>query len=295
MVDGFDVRAGAAVVEGWSSRRLPFEPKDWLQDYRTALRGAIGRLSRPCPELYCAYTSTEPGRCDVENVLLYNLGARAFAGLGVTEVSVERFFRRPEPLDDLTFSPDHHHLYRCGPSPPPPDWQAIATWPPTRVEVPFRIEQVWSALSASVVPLVVTDPATARLSLCLDVEHPRSARPPAVVSAMKVLIDGAIASLHVHDGSRINELATRLAPRLGRAAPTIAGELTDPSSAVLGRRRLLWPFGNFVQWNPADDGLVWLRVAAHPGGAWLIGGSLHAVGAEHDDRTDGPRHVRHEA
>lgn len=284
VVDGFDVRAGGAVVEGWSSRRLPFEPKGWLLDYRTALRRAIGALDHPCPELYCAYTSVGAGRCDVENVLLYNLGASAFAGLEVTEVVVERLFHRPEPPHHLTFSPDHHHLYRCGPSATSPGWPSIATWPPTTVAPPFRIERIWSALRTSTVPMVVTDPATAHLSLRLDLEHPSTARPPAILSAMKVLIDGAIASLHVHDGSRLDDVAGRLAARLGRTAPGVAEELMDPAHAVLGKRRLLWPLGNFVQWNPADDGIVWLRVKVHSGDAWRISGDLKAIDPSKDNR-----------
>jgi hypothetical protein len=290
VVEGFDVRADGAAVEGWASARLPFEPKGWLLDYRRALQGAIGDLNRPCPQLYCAYTSADVHLSDVENVLLYNVGASAFGGLGVTEVTVERFFRPPSSPRQRSFSPDHHHIYRCGHSPATPDWPAIARWPPTEVTVPFRIERLWSALRSSVVSVVVTEPGTARLSLQLELEHPTTARPPAVLSAMKVLIDGAIASLHAHDGRDLDDLAVRLAPRLDRAAPEIAEELMDTSHAVLGRRRLLWPVGSFVQWNPADDGIVWLRAKVHPGAAWRISGDLRAVGAEQDHRGDAASH-----
>lgn len=235
------------------------------------------RSQPPVPQLYCAYTSADQRPTDVENVLLYNVGTSAFAGLGVTEVTVERFYRRPSLLHQLTFSPDHHHLYRCGPGAASPNWPAIASWSPTEVVVPLRIERIWSAMRRTVVPLVVTDPATARLSLQLDLEHPTPARPPAVLSAMKVLIDGTIASLHVHNGRDLDDLAARLAPRLDRTAPEIAAELMDPSHAILGMRRLLWPFGNFVRWNPADDGTVWLRAKVHPGARWRISGELKAI------------------
>ena len=46
------------------------------------------------------------------------------------------------------------------------------------------------------------------------------------------------------------------------------------SIAVLGRRRLLWLFGRFVQWNPADDCLGFIRVTAHCGETWRVGGRL---------------------
>jgi len=286
MLDGFDVVAEAAVVEGWASRWLPFEPKGWLLDYRTALRAALRRLPRPCPSLYCAYTSAEPSRCDVENVLLYNVGSGAFGDLAVAEVVVERFFNRPATVDPFSFPTDHHHHYRCGQVGAAPAWETIATWRRIPVEVPFKLERLWSSLRAAVVPLVATDPATAHLSLQLELEHPAATRPPAVISAMKVMIDAAIASLHVHDGSSTDELAGRLAARLGGDAPQLAAELMDPSCAVLGRRRLLWPFRGFVQWNPADDGVVWIRVATQPGDMWRISGDLKATAATNDHRTE---------
>ena len=42
----------------------------------------------------------------------------------------------------------------------------------------------------------------------------------------------------------------------------VAGLLVANPAGVLGQRRLVWPFHEFVQWNPADDGLVQLHVRA---------------------------------
>jgi len=73
---------------------------------------------------------------------------------------------------------------------------------------------------------------------------------------VKTLFDGIIAGLHSHDGSRLDEVAGRLATRLNAEPANIRRALMDTKNAILGQRRLLHPFLRYVQWNPADDLLV---------------------------------------
>jgi hypothetical protein len=276
VADDFEIHADAATVEGWASRRLPFEPRSWMLDYRDELHAAIRGL-HPDPVLYCAYTALDPSVCDVENVLLYNVGLSAFSHLGVTSVVAERFFASPPGRRRATAALDHHHLYRCGTSTARLSWATVATWAPSGLEPPFAIERVGSALRRSAVPVRAIDPAGVRLSIELDVQHPHLARTATALSVMKTLIDGAIASLHTHNGEALREVAVRLATRLDRYPTDIAEELMDQSVAVLGSRRLLWPFGRFVQWNPADDRIVRLRIQLRPGDSWRVSGTLQAV------------------
>lgn len=272
-VDGFEVRASPKLVEGWAPRRLPFEPKGLMLNYRNALRDALGEL-QPGRVLYCAYSSTDESPCDVENVLLYNLGLSSFSHLGATEVVVERSFTQPPARPDEMIATGHHHLYWLVSRPTPTGAVVLADWPVTDVDPPWSVERVWSALRPAVQPRTAADPATARLSLEVTLEHPPSSRHPTALSVMKVVVDAMIATVHAHDGTYVGELANRLAARLHRAEADIVVELMDDSAACLGRRRLLWPFGRFVQWNPADDCLDFIRVNARCGETWRIGGRL---------------------
>ncbi len=95
-----------------------------------------------------------------------------------------------------------------------------------------------------------------------------------MLGMVKVLVDGVISALHTHDGTQLELLAERLGERLSVPAHHLAGLLTGDLAAVLGARRLLWPFRNFVQWNPADDGIVRLRVATMASPTWQLSGTL---------------------
>jgi hypothetical protein len=67
------------VVELWSLKRLPFEPKDWLLDMRDSLRTAISQLIvNDSSILSATYTSPIEELCDVENILFYNVGTGRF-------------------------------------------------------------------------------------------------------------------------------------------------------------------------------------------------------------------------
>lgn len=103
---------------------------------------------------------------------------------------------------------------------------------------------------------------------------------------MKILVDGAVASLHRYDGTDLVEVSQRLSSRLGLEPAAVAGKLADTSRALLGPRQLLWRFGQFVQWNPADDRLARIELTARPSDAWRVSGSLHPFVA---GRSDGER------
>jgi hypothetical protein len=95
---------------------------------------------------------------------------------------------------------------------------------------------------------------------------------------LKVLLDGVVAAFHVHDGSRLSELAARhttVAP--GGSPAAVVDRLMDPSWAVLGPRRLVAPYRTGVQWNPADDGLVAAEVLLRPGAVVRLTGELWTV------------------
>ncbi|HEV2068979.1 MAG TPA: hypothetical protein VGR26_04205, partial [Acidimicrobiales bacterium] len=122
----FVVRGSDAGVEGWSSQRLPFEPKGWMLEYRTALREELRRLdSGTRPVLVASFTSPDRRPCDVENLLLYNLGLSAFAHLSCEEVALTRSFNPPvappvAPPDGDSGTLVYHHRYQLAAEAPPP-------------------------------------------------------------------------------------------------------------------------------------------------------------------------------
>ena len=101
-----------------------------------------------------------------------------------------------------------------------------------------------------------------------------------MLGMIKVLVDGVVSALHGHDGSQVALLAERLARRLAVPVDHVARLLTV-DAGVLGRRELLWPYRDFVQWNPADDAIARLRVGTMPSSTWLLSGRFSELG----DRT----------
>lgn len=283
MPERFHVVASPGSVDGWASRRLPFEPTGAMADYRAALRSAVGRLEPADGEIYGAYSSSDPSPCDVENVLLYNVGLSAF-DRSTSRLVVERFFELSSHAPAEAVGLRHHHHYSCDAQPATVDWATVASWPATRVTTPLKVEQVWAALRSSVLVSGIGDHRSDRLSIELTVDRPPAASGPTLLAMVKVLIDGAVSTLHAHDGTDLHDVADRLASRLGTSEDVITGDLLDGSAAVLGTRRLVWPYRNFVQWNPADDQLVRASVDSQQADAWRVGGRLRACQPYEDHR-----------
>jgi hypothetical protein len=71
---------GDGIVEVWSSRRLPFQPKGSSLDLRSHLRESLRQRATNVGDGYsldASYSSAHTSLVDVENVLLYNVGVAA--------------------------------------------------------------------------------------------------------------------------------------------------------------------------------------------------------------------------
>jgi hypothetical protein len=106
--------------------------------------------------------------------------------------------------------------------------------------------------------------------------------PPNEVAApakiVKPLVDGVVAALHNHDGTELHVVSERLAIQLPANTPDrIAALLSDERAAILGSRRLLWPHGSSVQWNPADDLCSALDLSVVPSNRWELSGHLMSL------------------
>ena len=114
------------------------------------------------------------------------------------------------------------------------------------------------------------------LDLTLKVGRNDSVRPADIV---KPLVDGVIAGLHAHDGRDGAVVTPRLAARLGLGVARVAALLGDETRAWLGRRRLLWPRADGIQWNPGDDDCVSAMLRVHRDGRqeWRLAFGLYTV------------------
>src|SRR4051794_35510628 len=88
--------AGSPEGQLWSSSRLPFEPKRWLLQLLADLVAALCRLPA-VPMLHAYYASPVVDRCDIENLLFYNVGVKVFARISGRGIRFERSYKLPAP------------------------------------------------------------------------------------------------------------------------------------------------------------------------------------------------------
>lgn len=260
----FELACSSTAVQFWSDVRLPFEPRGEAKRARDELRRALKALATT-GELASVYCSVDRGFCDVENVLLYNVGTSQFTELGSRRLCVTRSFQTP-PISPSGRAYAHHHRYAAAPE-PAADWRRgrLAGERTFAIPSPVRAATVWAA--ARTVAALTEDPSQSH-EFGLDVVLALPATSPlGLASSMKRLLDGLVSSFHAHDGSGdVDLVAGRLAQQLGTHSIAALKQLLLQGPAVLGTRSLVRPFGDGVQWNPADDWLVTIDVQVTRGG-----------------------------
>jgi len=252
------------VVEGLSSVRLAFEPKGAMRDYRGELAEACRTLhAQPGEILHAVYASKDDGVVDLENVLTYNLGTGALRPAARSGLVLER-------AEEETEGWPHCHRYATVASDAP--------WSHWREGEPI------ATLELEASPDLFTNPKAGRWWLAarrgdlrthsLSTAGPLAVRmtvsPPvgwrgSLVSLLKPMVDGLISALHVHTGS-LDAVAERCAtvdPALGLSE---FERLLTAGESPLGAVRLLIPWGDTLQWHPADDRIAVLDVRLAPTG-----------------------------
>ncbi len=275
----FLVRRSPDVVEGWATRRLPFEPRGWQLEYRDALRIALARLEPSVGGcLTATYTAEDAARCDVENVLLYNVGHGAFSHLPLQRIRLRRQIGVPaEPTEPL--GPGlHHHRYAVSHEPPGREAaRLIAVAHDVPLSMPLKVESVWLQASRRLSTARELLSPDRPLQLTVDIHRPERSSRPTLMALTKGVIDGFMAAVSAHDGRDMATISARLTDRLGVRLSDIVVALQPSSPAPLGVRRLLWPFGSFVQWNPADDRLDRIDLRVSKGVTWSADCWLHQL------------------
>lgn len=259
MLESFEVKQGDPLlgpIEVFSDRRLPFEPKGWLVELRSAIRNSVASLMADAESiLHATYVSPVSGLFDVENVLFYNVGATCFQKASSHGLLFERGFGPPPQAPSGQMRP-HYHSYSIQPrSVVPSRWmigETLATWSTdlSGLQDPSR---VWLETQPS---LFLTNKGLEGFDgpFGLDIELQVPARKGLnVASAMKPLLDGLISALHAYDGTPPGEVVRRLAKHLEVDEQSIRMALANRNGALLQPRRLVVTRRNGVQWNPADD------------------------------------------
>ena len=87
------IGANDSSVTAWSTKRIPFEPKDWLLVFQKQLKSNISELSPVDGRvLYAAYRSPIRGYADVENLLIYNVLGDTSNAVTRNGLVFERFY-----------------------------------------------------------------------------------------------------------------------------------------------------------------------------------------------------------
>lgn len=281
MGDGWVVVGPAGgVVEVWSSRRLPFEPKGAMVELRGAIRAAVAELSRAAGYRYrlaATYRSLAPGLVDAENILFYNVGTGAF-GRPVAIHGERRFEDPPPPLDQAPGPYAHHHRYVANGVDTPTPWRVVQTACRWSAPLPngagdlSGVARTWRAIrqvmeQCGVVP--DREPFAVRATIAGP-----GAVGLALLSSLKTVLDGIVAACHHHDGTDAFELASRIAEAGQMSMAEVQTLLSEARSSPLGERRLVHRFGKGVQWNPADDLLVMFDLEAIDAPSWTLSGEL---------------------
>ena len=232
-----------------------------MRELRSELRSVVPQLSAsPAQGLHALYVSPVRGHFDVENVLLYNVGPAAFRGSAASELVVERA-EGPVPDPPAGFAGARHH-YRYEILPIDTRWRR---WSAVRLLASFgqidlgpsvqasRPSRVWYAVRRGEVeawrPTEI--PSTFGLDLVLEVPANVHLNLAAIA---KPLVDGVVAAFHNHDDrDSVEVVARRVAAQLDASVDEVRSLLGESRTSILGARRLLWPWRQGVQWNPADD------------------------------------------
>ncbi len=274
-------------VEAWSIQRLPFEPKDWLLEFRHNLRTAIHSLqSQPTQILHAIYGAPRGSLCDTENILFYNVGLSHFTSLTTTGLRFERGYTYPSPPYALDTPSLHYHRYTmeevnqdffC--------WQAhriVAAWENVRIpRLTGKVTagNIWFHIRSGPLKLFhMPEQGLKKFGLSITIKVPDTTGMQ-LANATKPIIDGLVSGFHAYQGSEVQQVSQCLGNELGQNPEEIAHMLLQQSRAILGVRQVVRPYRNYIKWDPADDLCLAAELFAqpHPAKDWLISGKLFEI------------------
>ncbi|MBK7648432.1 MAG: hypothetical protein IPJ12_15090 [Betaproteobacteria bacterium] len=236
-------------IDLWLDRRLPYEPKGPMLAARVKLRAAIREMHVPQGALLCAtYSSLDNTFCDAENVLIYNVGTGAFKEATVGGILFKRI--RSEPMCAPNGSRySHHHQYSFINAPSQPSGKDSFTFafPLLAINSSTSVHHVWwRATEAAAVP---HQPIIGRFAIHIELRVVEAITN--VAGVLKKLLDGIISSMHF-DAAPSQLAIQRLSAHCKWSQAEIEKRLCSPPNPILGKRRVIYEYQQFVKWDPAD-------------------------------------------
>lgn len=246
----FHLEAGAQSAKLWLNRRLPLEPTGQIAIARKQLVAAIRSLEVPKTVLLRAsYHSLDRAFFDLENVLFYNVGPGSFASATRSGLTFDRIRQAPPPAPTgERFAHYHEYTFIERAVIGLVDGRSSFVFPLPALSSSTPTHEIWWR-AASALPLNIP-PVNGLFRLRVDLGVPYTITNLAGV--LKSLLDGIVSALHFDPQPAVSTLL-RLAARTKWEEREIMQRLTSPPNPVLGRRRVVCDYRDFVKWDPADD------------------------------------------
>lgn len=263
-------------IVAWSSKRLAYQPRGWQVTYRDELRVALGSIQGGAGLLLAELASTSTEFFDIENVLLYNVGASVFTHLAERGVAIRRV-ASPAPPAELAGTSPTMASYRIGARPTWLDRAGVVASVHLglpRLTSDTKAHDVWWATHGSGDSAVHI---SGEFGLALRVTTDARRRLNAT-SIVKPLLDGVIAALQTGPMPD-REVVERVARMLGQPAIAVASRLSADGVLVAEHPVVKRHGPSGVQWDPVDDRCttVVLEVVRGDVEGWQVEGTLHEL------------------
>lgn len=258
----------------WSTARLAFEPRGDMKVFRDELRAAISRLHASDDHgLLATYSSPLREFCDVENVLLYNVGASAFRNSARSELAFQRTFEQSET---------HEHAYRYEILPRPiklgRDTEPVAIWRSATLDglsESTGLTSLWWSIRLGNIAVFQELDAASPVRIELEVRGPRSVN---LASVVKAAVDASVVAMQQPQLEHPDEPARRIATRLGAPLDRVEEALLDPRNRAFAQGPVVRLRGySGVHWNPADDACLAGTIRYVPSPQWELRGELFPI------------------
>ncbi|OLS33873.1 hypothetical protein [Bacillus sp. MRMR6] len=273
------------ILEVYTSKRLPYEPKGWQLELRSKIRSHLKFLRCEGVFLHALYKSMDQSFFDVENVLFYNVGPSAFSHLNIKTLLFERAFEQPSIVNEEQHY-KHYQSYKIIEQDEhmSANWmkeKTLATW--ENVAIPklsseIKPHSIWYAMKTG--SLKIQERINSNYyGLEVTIKPPIHTQLN-LVSVIKPLLDGIISAFHHHDSSDIDEVVNRLNHYINLPTKEIEHLLLDSSKTILGPRNLIQPYRNGVKWNPEDDAFQFIKIkvdSQHQNSDWNIDGKIFSI------------------
>ncbi len=276
-------------VELWSTQRLPFEPKGWLHEMRHDLKCALKQLkTKKNSILYASFYSDQEEFFDVENVLLYNVGSGSFSHLCNKGLIFERVLLNTPVLniDNHEINMDYYHQYETlEDNPQRRYWnmeKRVAKWHDVscqKISSNMKPHQVWYDMKKGAVEIDNKCGISPFYGIKVEIKAPINTKTN-LAAVVKPLLDGIICSFHSHNGEQIDEVVNRLLNKVDENPEVLKAMLLDNNNVVLGKNRLIYPYRNYVKWNPDDHKFVYAEILvdySNEENVWSMSGEINTL------------------